>query len=181
MQLSQIAVQYSPEADRLLLRVRSTSGQLYEAWLTRRLVMRFWPHVRTAVEHLGAKAAAARVAPGAVVMPEAQPMLAQVAKESVLREADFKTPFNAQATSQPLGKEPMLATEVQMTTLPDGQLHLTLFDAQRRSIALQLTDQMAIAVRELLEQGLGQAQWGLLVGEAGGARVMQAVGERVLN
>lgn len=114
-------------------------------------------------------------------MPEAQPMLAQVAKASVLREADFKTPFNAQITSQPLGKEPLLATEVQMTTLADGQLRLTLFDAQRRSIALQLTDQMAIAVRELLEQGLGQAHWGVLIGEASGARVMQAPGERVLN
>jgi hypothetical protein len=182
MHLNQISVQYSPEADRLLLRVRSTSGELYEAWLTRRLVLRFWPHAREAVDKLSVQTAAANLAPGATVLPAAQPMLAQAAKESVLRDADFKTPFNPQTTSQPLGKEPLLASEVQMTTLADGQLRLTLFDAQRRSIALQLSGQMAIAVRELFEQGLAQAQWGLSANETVVERMDETPQvERVLN
>jgi hypothetical protein len=38
-------------------------------------------------------------------------MLAQSARERALRGADFKTPFEEQASSLPLGPEPMLATD----------------------------------------------------------------------
>ncbi len=184
MQLSQISVQYQPEADRLLLRVKSVSGELYEAWLTRRLVLRWWPHAHEAVDKVSASGAAARVAPGATVLPQAQPMLAQAAKDEALRVADFKTPFNVKDTRQPMGKEPMLAVEVQMTTLTgqqDPQLRLTLFDAKRNNLQMQLTEPLAIAVRELLEQALAKAQWGVLLGEATGSRITVSNEERVLN
>jgi hypothetical protein len=185
MQLSQISVQYLPEADRLLMRVKSTAGELYEVWLTRRLMLRWWPHVQTVVQGLGATGQAQRLAPTSVPTPEAKTMMAEAAKQTALAGADFKTPFDASAKAQPLGKEPMLVVEVQMSVIASGahkQLRLTLLDAQKRQVQLQLAEPLAIAVRELLEKALGKAQWGLLLGEATGSRVELPEGaERVLN
>jgi hypothetical protein len=45
-----------------------------------------------------------------------------------------------------------------------------------------LTEPLAIAVRELLEQALAKAQWGVLLGEATGSRVVAPTdAQRVLN
>jgi hypothetical protein len=185
MQLSQISVQYLPEADRLLMRVKSTAGELYEVWLTRRLMLRWWPHAQTVVQSLGVSVQSQRLAPTSVPTPEAKTMMAETAKQTVLAGADFKTPFDANAKTQPLGQEPLLAVEVQMSVIASGaqkQLRLILLDAQRRQVQLQLAEPLAIAVRELLEQGLSKAQWGLLLGEATGSRVELPEGvERVLN
>ena len=154
---------YRPEADRLLLRVNSNDGQQFSVWFTRRLCARLWPHLAHVVTRIGVAQAVPQASRDATVMPEAQAMLAQVARESALRESDFKTPFDTQASGHPMGPEPLLAVEVQLTPMPDGHLRLLILDTDKRNLQLQLTAQLAVAVQELTAQALRDADWGLAI------------------
>lgn len=172
MLIRQLALHYRPEPDRLLLRVNSSDGQLFAVWFTRRLAMRLWPHlnqmvtqlgVQHEVAQLGSQRATSTQAPDATLLPEARAMLADAARERALRKTDFATPFDTQANAQPLGPEPMLATEVQLAPLPNGCLRVIVIDGAKRNVQLQLTEELATAVRELMAQALRQADWGLAI------------------
>lgn len=181
MNIRQLALHYRPEADRILLRVNASDGQQFAVWFTRRLCVRLWPHLAGMVTKIGVALEAATTAPDATLMPEAQAMLAQSARERALRDADFKTPFDDHASAHPLGAEPMLAAEVQLTPLANHQLRLVIVDGEKRHVQLQLTEALATAVKELLGQALRQADWGVAVDSAPAAEAGAAAVSRLLN
>ena len=74
--IHQASVSYNTNADRLLLRVRTRDDQLFQAWLTRRLMLRLWQPLGGIVTKLHL----ATATPHATVVPEAQAMVAQVAR-----------------------------------------------------------------------------------------------------
>jgi hypothetical protein len=180
MQIRQLALHYRPEQDRLLLRVNADDGQQFAVWFTRRLSSRLWPHLAALVTRIGVAQEVAQATPGATVLPEAHEMLAHSARERALRNTDFKTPFDDQASAHPLGLEPMLATEVQLTPLTNGQLRVVITDVNQRRVQLQLTESLATAVRELMGAALRQADWGLTI-EIVAAQPEQAPPPRLLN
>jgi hypothetical protein len=161
MHIRQVSLQYDAEADRLLLRVRSSDDNVFAVWMTRRLCLRLWPHLSQMVQHAGATQAAALAAPHATPTPEATAMLAESAREQTLAQADFSQPFQATAAQQPLGPEPMLAHVVQLTPQSGGRLQLSISDAQKRNVQLVLDAALGTAVRELMVAALRQADWGL--------------------
>ena len=181
MQIRQLALHYRPDADRLLLRVNADDGQQFAVWFTRRLCARLWPHLAGIVSRIGVAHEVAQTAPNAHLMPEAREMLAQSARERILRNADFKTPFQEQASAHPLGSEPMLAKEVQLTPLPDGHLRLVIVDTAQRNVQLQLTQTLAAAVKELMLEALRQADWGFMLEAVPAAGPDPALGSRLLN
>ena len=182
MQIRQLALHYRPEADRLLLRVNSGDNQQVAVWFTRRLCQRLWPHLSQAVTRIGvARETGQSNLHNPMVTPEAQAMLAQSARERALRDADFKTPFADQASGHPLGVEPLLATEVQITPLADSHLRLAIVAADKRSVQVQLTESMATAVKELMFKAMQQAEWGFELGEAAQSAPTPAPGSRLLN
>jgi hypothetical protein len=161
MHIRQVSLQYHAEADRLLLRVRSSDDNVFAVWMTRRLCLRLWPHLSAMVQHAGATHAAAQAAPHATPTPEAAAMLAASAREQTLAQADFSQPFQATAAQQPLGPEPMLAHVVQLTPQEGGRLQLSISDAHKRNVQLVLDAALGTAVRELMVAALRQADWGL--------------------
>lgn len=181
MQIHQLALHHDVEADRLLLRIRSGEGQVFAVWLTRRLVLRLWPLLSSLAQRAGAAHVLAQAAPGALPTPEAGAMLAEQARERTLREADFSQPFHdappGDAAPHPLGPEPLLAHTVQLTPQDGGRLHLSILDARRRRLQLDLDANLATAVRELMAAALRQADWGIAVD----ASAEQAPPPRVLN
>ena len=182
MQIRQLALHYRPEADRLLLRVNGGDAQQVAVWFTRRLCQRLWPHLAEAVTRIGvARETGQSLLHNPMVTPEAQTMLAQAARERALRDADFKTPFAEQASGHPLGQEPLLATEVQLTPLADGHLRLAIVAVDKRSVQVQLTESMATAVKELMFKALQQAEWGFELGDAPATPPEPAPGSRLLN
>jgi hypothetical protein len=160
MHIRQVSLQYHAEADRLLLRVRSSDDHVFAVWMTRRLCLRLWPHLSTMVQHAGKTQAVAKAAPHATPTPEAAAMLADTAREQTLKQADFSQPFQAAAAQQPFGPEPMLAHLVQLTPQAGGKLQVSISDAQNRNVQLVLDDTLATAVRELMLAALRQADWG---------------------
>jgi hypothetical protein len=175
--IHQASVSYNTNADRLLLRVRTRDDQLFQAWLTRRLMLRLWSPLGGIVTKLHL----ATATPHAVVVPEARAMVAQAARTQSLQGADFKTPFVATVREQPLGEEPMLVAEVQLTQLPANQLKLVLLDDKRRHMTLQLTPQLVTGLQQLLGQALKQADWGILQDEPAPAGEPDQAETRLLN
>lgn len=160
MQIRQLALHYVREADRLLWRINTSDGQLIAIWLTRRLTLRLWPHLTQMITQLAVHRQLPRASPDTTLLPEARDMLNEAARESALRKADFKTPFDSQPRALPLGNEPMLAVQVRLVPLPEGLLRLMVTDTGGRNVQLQLSDELAIAVQELLVRALTEADWG---------------------
>ena len=161
MHIRQVSLQYDAEADRLLLRVRSSDDNVFAVWMTRRLCLRVWPHLSAMVQRAGAAQAVALAAPQATATPEAAAMLAESARERTLQQADFSQPFQAAAAQQPLGAEPMLAHTVALTPQDGGKLQLSISDAHKRNVQLVLDAALGTAVRELMAAALRQADWGV--------------------
>ncbi|MFM1856905.1 MAG: hypothetical protein RLZ83_2214 [Pseudomonadota bacterium] len=159
MDIHQIQVKYEPVADRLLMQVRTRDEQLFALWLTRRMVMRLWPHFRQLVTDL----AVARTAPAAMPVPEAREMLAQAAREKALQSTDFKTKFTpAPAAKLPLGPEPMLPAAIDLGKAPGGAVILAVRDTQGRSLELRLGEDLANGWMKLVENALAVSEWGLV-------------------
>lgn len=165
MDIHQLQVSYEPTQDRLLLQVRTRDAHLIAIWLTRRMVMRMWPHFRRMLTGMSVQAAA----PGAMAVPEAQEMLAQAARAKALKTADFKTPFSSEPVQRPLGAEPMLPLTAKLRATPKGVLVLSLKDVQDRTMELRFGDTMAHGLNRLVEQALQRAEWGLSPAEPAAA------------
>lgn len=157
--------------------MRTRDDRLFQAWLTRRMMLRLWAPLADIVTKLQI----AQASPQAHVMPEARAMVAQAARERTLAVADFKTPFVPTVREQPLGDEPLLVFEAQLTRLPGEQLRVVLLDEQRKSMALQLNAQLVTGLHQLLQQALRQADWGLALDPAPAAEPAAALAPRVLN
>lgn len=157
MSIHQISVTYVVEEDRLLLRVRTHDRQLYEAWLTRRLTARLLQPLHKAVTRVSLAGAA----PGATVLPEAADMLLSSAQARSREKADFKTPFDDDA-SKPFGEAPLLVVGVDLSQPKNASLSLTLRGASGKQLSLNLGDSLASNVLELIEKAVRQSDWGLL-------------------
>ena len=151
-------LRYQPAADRLLWQLRTTSGDLYAVWLTRRMVRLLWPPMAKLVTHAGI----AQTLPHATVLPEAQAMLAQAVRDRPLPGASFAEPFDNRPTAQPLGADPLLPDAIDLGPGDGGQgLKLQLREDGGRRLAMQLSADLATALLRLLEQALAAADWGL--------------------
>ena len=151
-------VRYNPAADRLLWQVRTSTGELFAVWLTRRMVRQLWGPLTLLVT----QAAVAQVVPHALVLPEAREMMAQAARSRQLPGADFATPFDPKPAAHPLGPEPLLPTTVDLSPGPDGRgLRLTVKEPGGRNLSLQLSNDLATGLMRLLEKALAEADWGL--------------------
>ncbi len=158
MTIHQMQLRYEPVADRLLLSVRTRSAEMYTAWLTRRMVARLETPLRNAVARLALPPSAA----GSVAVPEAQQMLEQVARERPLKDADFSQAFaGSEGVTHPLGPEPLLPGEIDLTAPPGGGIVLVLREPRGRRLEIKLGNDLATALMRLLDQTLQAAQWSL--------------------
>jgi hypothetical protein len=158
MNNDQIQVKYDHLADRLLLQIRTRDELLFPIWLTRRMVIRLWPHFRGMLSGL----AVTRSAPSAMAVPEARDMLADAARERALQSADFKTEFDASAAKQPLGPEPMLPAAIDLRPAKGQAVVLVIRDADGRSLELAFGEDLAHGLSRLVESALVASEWGLV-------------------
>lgn len=172
-------VRYQPGPDRVLWQVRTSTGELFAVWLTRRMLRLLWPPLHRLVTQAGVARVLPHTAP-AHWMPEAQAMLTQAARERPLPTARFNEVFDTQAVSQPLGAEPLLPEAIDLGPIADGKgLQLQVREAGGRRLTLKLNDDLATALLRLLEQALAEADWGLPTAEA--ATPVEASAPVVLN
>ena len=165
MNIHQLSVNYVGEQDRILVRINTTAGEELRMWLTRRLVVGLWPLLGKVVADQVAKTETLRnLTPTAD--DQTKKMLTEFKKEETLQQSDFKTPYKDQPAALPLGAEPLLVTEVNLTPLPSGQLQINFQEkvpqAQNpRAFQVALESQLSLGLLHLIETAVSQSQWNI--------------------
>lgn len=149
---------YQADQDRLLLRVRTRNDQLFELWLTRRLMVRLWQPLQSTA---GAVAIGS-VSSSATVLPEAREMMTQTMRERSNQSADFRSPFEETARERPLGEEPMLVAAIDIKRQPDRQVEVVWRDAAQRQLSMNLSPDLLNNLLTLLEKALQKSEWGVV-------------------
>jgi len=160
MGIHQLSVLHDERQDRLLLRVNTQEGEEFRFWLTRRMVARLLPAVEQAVGKLESQRSG-------VLAPDAptRQMLTDMQREAFMQQADFKTPYAPPPGMRlPLGEQPLLVTDVQISVLPEQALQLVLQDHSQgaaRQCQLHLPAPLVHGLLHLTHQASAKADWAL--------------------
>jgi hypothetical protein len=184
MNIHQLSVNYLQEQDRILLRINTTDSAELRLWFTRRLTLGLTPLLTRVVADMVAKqeAVASPHSLAATADAQTKALLAEFKKEASLQTSDFATPFKDLPAQLPLGSEPLLVTEVNMTPLPGGQLQMAFSEnlpdtPHPRNFQVTLEANLIHGFVHLLEKALAASQWADSPTAALGATVDQLPGE----
>ena len=161
MNIKQVSVCFVSEQDRILIRISSTQEEELRIWFSRRLTLGLMPVlIEKATTQLKQATAQANVA----APPEQQRerLLESFKNEAMAYSADYSKPYKEDATVLPLGPEPLLVTEMQLTLLASGQLQFQMFEKladQSRDLQLDMDPQLTQGLVQLLGQSIKQSQW----------------------
>lgn len=162
MSIHQVSITYQPDQDRLLVRLRTREEQLFELWLTRRLMIRLWQPL----QNTASAVALGGVSSGATVLPEAREMMTQTLREQSKQSADFRSPFEENARERPLGDTPMLVVAIDLKRKPDRHVDINWRDETQRNLTTSLSPDLLNNVLTLLERALVKSEWGLVAAPA---------------
>ncbi|MBU3652078.1 MAG: hypothetical protein FGM44_03235 [Limnohabitans sp.] len=159
MNIHQLSLNHDVLQDRLLLRINTTAKEELRIWLTRRLALGLQPHL----ERLGLEAMTPKAAMETPVQTEqARQMMAEFKQQENLSKADFATPY-AEADSLPLGAEPLLITDIQMSPQTDGSILLgfqeKLGPAPHRGFQARVKSDLIVGLQHLLRDAIAKAEW----------------------
>ena len=179
MSIHQVSAAYQADQDRLLLRVRTRGEQLFELWLTRRLMVRLWQPLQATATAL----AVGSVSSSATVLPEAREMMTQTLRERSNQSADFRSPFEETVRERPLGEEPMLVAAIDIKRQPDRQVEVVWRDSAQRQLSMNLSPDLLNNLLTLLEKALQKSEWGVVPAAAApvATAAPSAAPPRVLN
>lgn len=172
MNIHQLSVNYIQEHDRILVRINTTASEELRLWFTRRLTLGLQPMLKKIVAEWVAKQEAVNssmISPTATADAQTQQMLAEFKREESLQKSDFQTPYNGQPSALPLGPEPLLVTEINVTPLPSGQLQLSFNEnlpsdngqpnPNPRGFRVALEQKLVHGFVHLLEKAVAASQW----------------------
>lgn len=173
MNIHQLSVNYVQEQDRILVRINTTNGDELRLWFTRRLTLSLWPLLNKIVADFTAREESKK-APVVAQDDDAKRMLADFKKEENIQKADFKTPFREQPAALPLGVEPLLVTEINVSPLPSGQLQLAFAEKlpgvqNPRGFQMALEQQLVHGFLHLIDKAIGTSQWNVVQGAVASA------------
>ena len=150
--LHQINLGYSPEEDRLLLRINTTGKTEYRLWMTRRYVKLLWKLLTKSVESLpDVKAQAA---------PETREAVKSFQRQEARQSADYSKKYEDKEAKRPLGDKASLLTDVRAGPGKNGT-QLTLQTNYGRAINLSLERKLLYSLLDLLVSSTKQAEWNL--------------------
>lgn len=174
VQIDRLSVNYVADADRLLMRVGFDGASEARLWLTRRLVMRFWP----ALIRLAEAKPDIREQPN----PAAREALLGIEHEKALREVSFTRSGAGEPERRPaLGDEPLLVTRIDARRAPDGHTVLTFRPAAGAGVALRLHDKLLHGYMKLIQAAVAKADWQLPLEVPGAADARRAAPRGPLN
>lgn len=157
MQIHQLSVRHEEVQDRLLVRLNTQEAHEFRFWLTRRMALRLLPALDQSLIRLEA------AQPGVAASdPSTQKVLTDIKRNAFLQSADFATPYAAVAQHLPLGSEPLLVTDVQITQKPQGNLEVVFQQKKGNNVQschLNLQAQLVHGLIHLLKENLIKAEW----------------------
>ena len=167
MDIRQISIRYRQDHDRILVDINTGAGAEVQVWLTRRMTLRLWPLLnKVVIDHFAIPSDAKTdgFVNLAAMDSHTKTLLADFKREEAMQKADFNTPYQAGATQHPLGHNPLLVTEVNITPRDNGQLQLNFNEklddpASTRGFQMDLSSDLVFAVIKLMGHALEQSQW----------------------
>lgn len=166
MKIHQVSVTYQTEQDRLLVRINTSTREELRLWFTRRLMVGLWPLVNRFLTDQLVKTESS-ITSGAAASDDMKHMLADFRRETLLQQADFATPYRADEASLPLGEQPLLVTDVNLTPRTGGPLRLEFVEKPEqaqgptRQSVLEMDARLLQGFVHLLQQALERANWAL--------------------
>jgi hypothetical protein len=161
MNIHQLSVTYHQEEDRLLVRVSSHQNEEFRLWLTRRLTLALMPGLaKTATDQLALQTQGSDLAAPPDI--QRQRIVEDFRKEALTYASDLKTPYQAQDATLPMGKEPLLVTEVKISLLKSGKLQLVFIEKlpePGRKVQIAMGAQLTQGLLQLLNKCLKKSQW----------------------
>jgi hypothetical protein len=100
--LHQVHVEYEPAEDRILLKFNTMDRQELRLWLTRKFVKSFWDALQKLLESMGRA--------GAQSDPDLRKAMVGLEQERAAPSERFAKDFADEASSFPLGEQPVLVT-----------------------------------------------------------------------
>jgi hypothetical protein len=169
MDIRQISIRYRQDHDRILVDINTGAGTEVQVWLTRRMALRLWPLLnRVVIDHFAIPLDAKTdgFVDLAAMDTRTKTMLADFRREEAMQNADFNTPYQSGAMQHPLGHNPLLVTEVNLTPFGNGQLQLKFTEkvedpVSNRSFQMDLSAELVFAVIKLLGHALEDSHWGI--------------------
>lgn len=159
MNLHQMNAQYEPEADRILFRFNTRSGEVFLFHLTRRFVRVMWPVLADLL-----KGDVRRRAPE---KSHAVNAMLGFEREDALSKADFRQSFETGDATFPLGESPLLLTRIQVKTAPRGGKIVSLLPAEGPGIELPAHPRFLHTFGKLIGDMVRRAQWDLALSDIG--------------
>ncbi len=158
MNIHQLSVSHDERQDRLLLRLNTQDAQEFRFWLTRRMALRLLPAMEQSVTRLEA------AKPGlAATDASSQQILTELKHDAFLQTADFATPYAAEPKQLPLGVEPFLVTDAQLSLQTKGNLQVIFqkkMGTATQSCQLNLQAPLVHGMIHLIKQSMAKADWG---------------------
>lgn len=159
MNIHQLSLTYSPNEDRLLLRINTTTQEEIHVWLTRRMTMNLMPHLpKIAADQLALRAPVQTP----LLTEQDKQVFADFKQHEYIREADFSRPY--QEGEKKLLDQALVLTDLQIKTLPEGMTLLVLQDRKTpesdvRSLELRLEPQLLHGLLHLIQEVWPKTGW----------------------
>jgi hypothetical protein len=151
-QLHQMTMSFSPQEDRLLLKVSTTAKTEIHLWLTRRFTQVLWNALMQAVEK------------NPDIRPDLEPKAREAVKAMQHQEAvqavDLSQKHDEKKENKPITEKPLLVTGGKVEA--DGKLvKLTFLTAENQEINMALNKELLHALCHLMMRLSATAEWGL--------------------
>lgn len=153
--IHQMQVFFSPEEDRLQLRINTQSRTEFRFWLTRRFIKRFWPGLQRALE-----VDTAHAAPSAME-PATKSAMMNFMHQHAVSQTDFSTQFQENPNETPLGNEPLLVTRARLEPRGQGSFMVSLHPQESHGIEVAMDATLLHSFCKLLSDAVGKADWNL--------------------
>jgi len=161
MNIHQVSVSYVNEQDRFLVRINTRGDEEVRLWFTRRLTLGLLPALEKAsAEQISRQAIPLN--PAASLSEQRRQLLDNFQQEAACYSGDYQTPYREKSAALPLGPEPLLVTEVNISPLAAGELELNIFEKlakKTRSLHIKLDSQLTHGLVSLLNQALTTSHW----------------------
>lgn len=153
--IHQMQVVFSPEEDRLQLKINTQSRTEFRFWLTRRFVKRFWPGLRRALE------ANSNVMTAATMEPAARSAMLNFMHQHAVSQTDFSTQFQENPNETPLGTLPLLVTRARLEPREQGGFMVSLHPQESHGIEVAMDTTLLHSFCKLLSDAVTKADWDL--------------------
>ncbi len=152
-ELNQIEITYSPIEDRLIMVLRMQDFSEYRLWITRKFAKMLWSILIELTQM--------SPAPPKEIEQQMHKTQTRFEKEQAARQVPTPAQYGMQVATQPLGKDPVLVSRIQVHRQEDNSHLLLLLSEQGHSYQLSCNDMLVQSLARLLSASVKKASWDL--------------------